>query len=235
MQRSLIAIGAAAIIGTGAFVLFGRAPATGRAAAAAGAFLANIGDAAARTLLARPAFLADIPIGGPTDSGNGAAAPAATGTPAHGDAGTAAPCSPVITEVLMGTDKGGTDEFVELWNPYDTPIDLAGWTVKKRSAAGKESALVAAARFEGKTVPPRSHFLMANEGGYAGEVPADVLWPRSATLAYAENAVIVYNKEGKPVAEVSWDKVPKGRSIGRDNGDSPFALQTPDPENSRNE
>ncbi|MEK7110866.1 MAG: lamin tail domain-containing protein, partial [Patescibacteria group bacterium] len=97
----------------------------------------------------------------------------------------------VITEVMVGKDGASTDEFVELYNVGGTALDLTGWIIKKRSSTGNESALVVTSRLTGKSIPPGKHFLLGNEGGYAGAVPPDAFWAPSNVLAHTNNAVIL--------------------------------------------
>lgn len=145
----------------------------------------------------------------------------------------------IISEVMAGMD-GATDyEFVELYNADEHAVDLTGWYVKKRSSAGKESSLVSAnaadpsASLEGKTIETGHYLLLANSNGYTGAVAADVRWPKSYTLAYTNNAVVLYNAAGEKVDEVAWTEIPKGSSYARMpiNG-STFSIQTtPTPQN----
>jgi len=140
---------------------------------------------------------------------------------------------------MAGMD-GATDyEFVELYNADEHAVDLTGWYVKKRSSAGKESSLVSAnaadpsASLEGKTIETGHYLLLANSNGYTGAVAADVRWPKSYTLAYTNNAVVLYNAAGEKVDEVAWTEIPKGSSYARMpiNG-STFSIQTtPTPQN----
>ena len=153
-------------------------------------------------------------------------APAPVGTPPS-----AAPASLRITEVMAGKEDAAAYEFVELWNPGTEAVPLTGWTVRKRTASGTEYALVAASRLEGRSIPAGKHFLLANEGGYAGSVAPDAVWATSNTLAYTSNTVVLYDAAGQVAAEVSWTEIPKGQSYA-DNG-SGFVIQAvPDPENS---
>lgn len=66
--------------------------------------------------------------GGVTDDG---------GNPT-GDGG--ANCHPVINEVLPATSVSAADEFVEIYNPCATDIDLTGWKLVYRSATNVKPA-----------------------------------------------------------------------------------------------
>jgi hypothetical protein len=121
----------------------------------------------------------------------------------------------LISEVVVGTEKGSDDEFVVLYNSTGEGISLTGWSVKKKSAKGSESTLVSPGRLENKEIPADDYFLLANEKGYRGEPIPDAVWPASYTLAYKNNGVALYNPEGEVVDETNWTEIPAGESWKR--------------------
>lgn len=137
----------------------------------------------------------------------------------------------VISEIMAGKDGAANWDFVELHNLGSGAVNLTGWSVKKRSSTGSESALVAVSRLEGKIIPADGYLLLAHPD-YAGTPSADVVWPKSYTLAYTNNAVAMYNANGEKVSEVSWAEIPKGESyapIG-----SSFVIGNPTPRTTNN-
>lgn len=140
----------------------------------------------------------------------------------------------LISEIMAGIDGNSSYEFVELFNPTANSIDLTGWSVKKKSSSGSESTLVSASRFEGKTISANKYFLLANEGGYDGQISADVFWPKSYALAYADNTIVIYNSNNELVESVNWTEILKGQSIERESFDTnQFKIQSiPNPQNS---
>ena len=141
----------------------------------------------------------------------------------------------LISEIMAGIDGGADYEFIELFNPTSNSIDLTGWSIKKKSSTGSESTLVSSSRFEGKIIPSNKYFLLANEVGYNGQVSADVFWPKSYSLAYSNNSVVIYNSNGELVEEISWTEIPKGQSIERESfNNTQFKAQlNPNPRNSQ--
>lgn len=141
---------------------------------------------------------------------------------------------PLIMEIMAGKDGNSGYEFVELYNPNDSAFDLTGWSLKKRSSTGTESSLVATSRLEGKSIPARSRFLLVNEEGYDGGVAPNVGWPKSYSLAYSNNSIVVYNADGQKIEEVSWAEIPKDKSYERRSADSNefFIQDSPNPQNS---
>lgn len=140
----------------------------------------------------------------------------------------------LISEIMVGMEGNVDYEFIELFNPTSQSIDLTGWSIKKKSSTGSESTLVSSSRLEGKIIPANKYYLFANEGGYSGSVSPDVFWPKSYTLAYSNNSVIIYNANNELIEEVAWTEIQKGHSIERVSWDSnEFKIQlTPNPQNS---
>ncbi|MCP6720248.1 MAG: lamin tail domain-containing protein [Patescibacteria group bacterium] len=140
----------------------------------------------------------------------------------------------LISEIMAGINGNAKHEFIELYNPASSPVDLSGWTLKKKSSTGRESSLVVSSRLESKIIPPGSYFLLVNSGGWTGSMIPDVEWPSSYNLAYTNNAISIYNKDGEVVDEVNWQEIPKGRSFERPSWvDDQFIIQiSPNPQGS---
>ncbi len=141
----------------------------------------------------------------------------------------------LVSEIMAGSSLSSGDEFVELYNFGSEPINLTGWTIKKKSSTGSETSLVAVSRLEGKVIPAGKYFLLAHEEEYKGSVSPDVWWPKSYTLAYINNAIVIYSADSQKVEEVFWAEIPKDTSYERENltENSGFKAQgSPNPKNS---
>lgn len=109
----------------------------------------------------------------------------------------------IISEVMAGSASGAGDEFIELYNTTDSEIDLTGFSIKKKVlSSGSESSLVTTVNFAGKKVGAGQRFLIGH-GAYASE--SQMTWPVSYSIAYAGNAVLLYNTQGEKIDEVSWE------------------------------
>lgn len=108
------------------------------------------------------------------------AGPALAPTPAH-----AAADHVVISEFATRGPASATDEFVELYNPTDAAISIAGWKLQYKSATGttwNDRAILPA----GTTIAAHGYFLIVNQTSYAGSVAGDYssgLWTSGTGMA----------------------------------------------------
>lgn len=115
---------------------------------------------------------------------------------------------PVISEIQIGGETV-YDEFIELYNPTDTEIDLTGWDIKKKTKSGSESNVLN--NIEG-IIPARSYFLIAprancgeseTEKCYQGNVLADDEYTTNMFLA-GDNTVLLYDHNGNLIDKIGW-------------------------------
>lgn len=138
----------------------------------------------------------------------------------------------LISEIMAGAEGDSDYDFVEIYNDSDAAVDLTGWTLKKKSSSGSESSLVSASRLEGKSILSDKRLLFANA---SSSIQADVFWPKSYSLAYTNNSVVIYNASGEKIDETGWAEIPKGQSYERTLWTSDmFVIQvSPTPQNSQ--
>ncbi|RJO58879.1 PKD domain-containing protein [Candidatus Parcubacteria bacterium] len=109
----------------------------------------------------------------------------------------------VISEIQIGGATGfSTDEFVELYNPLDTAVDLGGWQLIKRTASGAAYPLLE--NFEAIQIPAHGYFLIAHPTGYRGSVAPDTRYSTNNSIS-ADNSVELANSQGI-VDLVGWGK-----------------------------
>lgn len=114
-----------------------------------------------------------------------------------------------IVEIQTGTTAGGAeDEYVKLYNPTNTEIDLAGYALKKKSSTGTISNLVSAGAFTGK-IAAKGYFIVAHQN-YGGINTVNLVYSaNSNNLAYTNNSVVLYDTNGAVMDEISWTEIPK--------------------------
>ncbi len=84
------------------------------------------------------------------------------------------PTSPppvVISEFRTRGPGGASDEFIELYNNSDHPVEIGGWKLRGSSSSGTITNRMTIATEV--IIPARGHFLAVNSGGYTGGVSAD--------------------------------------------------------------
>ncbi|MFY2561988.1 lamin tail domain-containing protein [Corallococcus terminator] len=77
----------------------------------------------------------------------------------------------VISEFSGGMTANARDEFVELYNPTSAAVDLSGWQLSYRSAAGPNYSTTYTIP-AGRSIPSHGYFLLVGTA-YSGAVAAD--------------------------------------------------------------
>lgn len=142
-------------------------------------------------------------VGTPTDSVGAAPEPAPAPTPEP----TPPPPAPEpirveISAIQTGTTAGGSkDEFVKLYNPTNSEIDLAGWVLDKKASTGNLSHLVSSGAFSGK-IAAHGYFVIAN-AAYSGS--KDLVYSANSNdLSYTDNSAVLYYSDGSVMDVISW-------------------------------
>jgi hypothetical protein len=107
----------------------------------------------------------------------------------------------VISEIQLTGGTGSTqNDFIELYNPNDTDIDISGWKLRKRTGNGNESSIRSFP--SGSIIPTHGYFLWANsKDDFADSISADV----SSTASIAvNNSIALINSDGAIEDQVAW-------------------------------
>ena len=75
----------------------------------------------------------------------------------------------MISEFRFRGPNGGNDEFVEIYNNTDAPIDISGWKMNGSNNAATTSTRATVPA--GTILPARRHYLFINSGGWR-RIPA---------------------------------------------------------------
>jgi hypothetical protein len=103
-----------------------------------------------------------------------------------------------VNEFSTGVEGALTDEFVEVVNAGEDAVDLSGFKLVYRSAAGTSDVALATVA-EGTTLPPGA-FLLFGGAGYSGSTSQSF----SASLASAGGGVGIRNATGLLLDSVGW-------------------------------
>ena len=105
-----------------------------------------------------------------------------------------------MNEFSTGVESALTDEFVEIVNAGTEAVDLSGYELAYRSAAGTSD--VSLATLPGGSVLAPGAFLLFGGAGYAGAHPADLSFATS--VASAGGGVGLRDPSGALVDSVAW-------------------------------
>jgi hypothetical protein len=87
--------------------------------------------------------------------------------------------NPVISEFRTRGPNGGNDEFVEIFNPTLASIDISNWELWRSTSSGTTYTTPLYTFPTGTVLQPGQHFLVANNMGYSGSIPADDIYTTS--------------------------------------------------------
>lgn len=102
----------------------------------------------------------------------------------------------VISEIQIA-GVNANDEFVELYNPTDMAIDLAGWRLTRFTSTGTEGNLVASMS---GVIPAHGYFLVAH-ASYSGTVNPDLDYSTSNNIP-ASGAAALYSDAGQTIIDL---------------------------------
>ncbi len=85
----------------------------------------------------------------------------------------------LMSEVAVDMEGADTREFVELYNPTNEAVSLAGWSLQYLGPSATTSAAVVKKHFSEAAVVPAKGFYLVGLGGYTGAPAADMSWSQS--------------------------------------------------------
>jgi DNA/RNA endonuclease G (NUC1) len=161
----------------------------------------------------------------------------------------------LISEFRTRGPAGANDEFIELYNATNAPVDIGGWKINRSNGSGTINTQVTITA--GTMIPAHGHFLATNSaaGGYSGSVAGNQTYGTGITddggIGVLNTANVVIDqvgmsagsayKEGTVLSQLttnvnrSWERKPgdgSGSSTDTDNNGADFQLISPsDPQN----
>lgn len=100
----------------------------------------------------------------------------------------------VISEVQVRSVADADDEFVELYNPTGSTVDLSGMRLTRKTDTGStENNLVASLS---GTIAPDHYYLVAKPGASLSVTP-DVVYSASSSAISGDNTIILYADQAK--------------------------------------
>jgi hypothetical protein len=111
----------------------------------------------------------------------------------------------VISEVQIQGDGNPKHDFVEIYNPTDTAVDLSGYNLMKMTSTGTSSSIKSP--IDTYTLPPHRFYLWASssDSNYPTAIGADV--STTATIASDNAVAIVRRSDDEVISGVGWGDI----------------------------
>ncbi|MFH2136606.1 MAG: lamin tail domain-containing protein [Patescibacteria group bacterium] len=122
----------------------------------------------------------------------------------------------VISEVQVAGITAD-DEFVEIYNPTDSPVDVTGWRLSRKTSGGTQSNLLT--EFPALTIPAHDYLLIVSPEYNTtshGEITGDVLYSTTQHLA-TNNTILLYSDAGITII----DKIGLGTATDKETATIP--------------
>jgi len=129
----------------------------------------------------------------------------------------------VISEIQV-YGQAATDEFVRLYNPTGSAIDISGWKLAKKTSSGTESNLVSSFP-DGTTISANSYFLITHKTDYQGNETANATYSGASYSIAANNTVILKNADGAVIDKVGFGTAADYENAPADNPENGASIK----------
>ncbi len=130
-----------------------------------------------------------------------------------------------ISEVKVGTATNSADEFVELYNSGEVPIDLSQTPISLHTFYSNGSSTPVGITYFKKVIPPQGFFLIASQNGFnGGSIQPDAVFATSSfdvikvnggvSIATTSSSLGVNTATSTSVDYIGWGSQPAGNCEG---------------------
>lgn len=108
----------------------------------------------------------------------------------------------VISEVLIGSTGAGENEFIEIYNPMETAVDISGWIVSRKTASADIASQSALATIPASTeIKGHGYYLIAHQS-YTGTTSADLIYADNSIAS--NNTLYLKNNSGSVIDKLGF-------------------------------
>lgn len=125
----------------------------------------------------------------------------------------------LISEIMPGKADEGDDEFIELYNPTSSLVDLSGWSISRQVGVDKREEFIISSEgdlLSGISIEPKG-FILIGSGKYSSvEKPADAIYPSGAPhLIFGGDTITLYDDAGTLIDSLEYGSIESGKSWER--------------------
>ncbi len=143
----------------------------------------------------------------------------------------------IVISEIQTYGQTATDEFVRIYNPTSSAINISSWKLTKKTSSGAESNLVSSFS-DGTIIPPNSGFLIAHQTGYLGSETPNARYSGASYSMADNNTIILKNTEGTVIDKAGFGTASDYEGApaqNPENGASIKRLNNNDADNNKND
>lgn len=137
----------------------------------------------------------------------------------------------VISQVQVSGSAGANDEFIELYNPTDFPVSLAGWSVQYKTASGS-FPVTAKKNLPEFELGAGKYYLMAH-ADYVGSIEPDLRHAVFSLSGSATGATIFLSRNTDGITGIDDADIASRVAYGNGTGNSPEGTSAVLPESGK--
>lgn len=126
--------------------------------------------------------------------------PTPTSIPSPTTTPTPSPANHLVFSEIQIKGANANQDFVEIYNPTNSPVNLNGWSIRRKNSSCSDASLVSIP--SGKSIPAHGFFLWSNDQGtFETDIGADVSNGNNISENYS---LVLMMPDSTVVDQVAW-------------------------------